>query len=212
MKTLIILNALILNLVLSNSIFSQNKSYLDFFGHKYFLKGISETIDKSNSMLPQKESSIYTFCGKNILKVETAYFSSNPVNINAWRDSAGYANYSDSVGKINTTYYVSNIHYKLVDCVKYYNVVDSIHFKDLTQKNNFTVFLNGNEQIINGFKIIGDSLDYEIAYIAKGLNTNKIENKANEYLLKIINENNKCSKFMIKEISFYNKRKIKLLA
>lgn len=184
----------------------QTKSYLAFFGHKYYIDENNFSTENIYYTIPIKKGIKYHFCGKNILQKKTERYTSESSPLFSLTDGNDTKYYLDSGKYYYLQSFISHNYYKFTDCIDFFSVIDSISINDLKKANEFSIIYEGKENTVLGFKIIGDSLDYEIEYNVYPLNKKYSINNANEYLIKILNGINNCSKFIIKDIYFYNKR------
>ena len=201
-------------LIASASLFSQNaSSYLDFFGNRI---GLSSSIIQTEAkyiVKPQKETYKYKLCGKQFLnrKVEK------------------------HMSQKNMNYFIKKSNYSISNCVNFYNVIDSIKISSINEKLDFKIVDSNNYKIL-GFKIVADSIDYEITYtetndrdlanwdtldslynkITYTTLDNKefknfmmydaVSNEAKKQLISIIKELKNCSRIMLSEMYYFDKK------
>ena len=185
---------------LYSTLFSQNNSYITFFGEKYFVKeGTLDNLDKTY-LQSQKRGIKYSFKGKNILVKENVRSINNP---NFTMDSVNFEYYTDK----DESFIIENVKYCLSKTITLNNVIDSVRINDIELANGFSLFFENKEIEIIEFKVLGDSIEHEINYKSKITSSGTTNKNAEKSLVKIIKDNSQCSKFCLKDISVYYKKK-----
>ncbi len=137
-------------LILTSTSYCQtsNKSYLDFFGKKYFL---SDTLFSEPGVSyyfePQKKPFKYKLCGKHFL--------------NEKKEKYMYGE--------NKNFFVLKTFNNISNCLDFYNVVDSVQIITMNKEMDFKIVDGKNDYKILGFKIIADSIDYVIVFSSEEL-------------------------------------------
>ncbi|OFX16951.1 MAG: hypothetical protein A2033_01320 [Bacteroidetes bacterium GWA2_31_9] len=173
--------------------FGQNtaNSYLDFFGKKYEFKNSILLNDAKYFKESQKELVKYKLCGKQFLNKKVEKHMSQK----------------------NMTYFINKTVYSISNCVSFYNLIDSVKIRKLDSKLDFKVVIENNNYKILGYKIVADSVDYEIAYTDIQERSDKnfmmydvSSNEAKNQLISIFDELKNCSRLMLTGIFYFDKK------
>ncbi|OFX59712.1 MAG: hypothetical protein A2046_07800 [Bacteroidetes bacterium GWA2_30_7] len=213
MKTKIIT---LIFMALSLSLYSQNGniSYLDFFGKKYDFKNSIIQTESKYLIESKKETIKYTLCGKQFLNQKV----------------------TKHMSQSNMNFFIKKSVYSISNCVNFYNLVDSVNISKLDKKLDFKVVSGNNNYRILGFKIVADSIDYEIIFTETNDRTlcnwdfddsldNKVtyktldnkefknfmmydavSNEAKKQLISIFDELKNCSRLMLTGMYYFDKK------
>lgn len=180
-------------LILSTCLFGQNtsNSYLDFLGKKYEFKNSILLNDAKYFKESQKELVKYKLCGKQFLNKKSEKHMSQK----------------------NMSYFINKTVYSTSNCVNFYNLVDSVKISKLDEKLDFKVVIENNNYKILGYKIVADSVDYEITYADIQERSDKnfmmydvSSNEAKKQLISIFDELKNCNRLMLTGIFYFDKK------
>lgn len=180
-------------LVSSVSLFSQNpeNSYMDFFGKKYAFKNSILFNDAKYFKESQKELVKYKLCGIQFLNKKS----------------------EKHMNQKNMTYFINKTFYSMSNCINFYNLVDSVNINKIDEKLDFKVVVGNNNYKILGYKIVADSVDYELAFVdiqeSDGKNFMMYDassTEAKKQLISIFDELKNCSRLMLTGMYYFDKK------
>lgn len=172
------------------------EGHLDFFGHKYYFTDTLWEVGCTNSYHKdsRKHATEYKLTGSVYTMKAITYISVSPAD------------------EINIQIDMKETRYKKTDTLIFYHMIDSIDIKDIDEKKGLKIIDGNNFYKVLGFKIYGDSVDYETEFMNDEERTGNyaVFDPGNDIAAKrlsyILSKNSICTKYVITEIKYHNKK------